>query len=306
MQNFLISGLLLSTPLLLAALGDLYAEKSGVLNLGIEASMIMGAFFAYHFAYLTGSAYVGLFAAIIVGLLMGLLNALFLVTLRCSQVVYGVAINILGLGFTSTLFRLFFDVSKGYQRSPGLPNIVIPGISSIPFIGPIVSNQNIFSYIAVGFLVVTGIVFKHTTVGLKIRAVGENPHAADSLGVSVVKTRYAGLLVSGVFSAMGGAALTIGVLQYFQDGMTAGRGYVALAAIIFGRYTPAGLLFGALLFGMANAFQLRMQVVGLDIPYHIFLTLPYVVTILALFIMGASTAPRHSGTPFVRGGEGGE
>lgn len=303
MQNFIISGLLLTTPLLLAAIGDLYAEKSGVLNLGIEATMIMGAYFAYHVAIISGSAYIGLIAGIIVGLLMGSLNALFLVTLKCSQVVYGVAINILGLGFTSTLFRIFFKVGEGYQSSPGLPKIIIPGISKIPFIGPIISNQTILSYIAVVFLIVTIIVFKYTTLGLKIRAVGENPHAADSLGVSVSGTRYAGLLISGVFSALGGAALTIGILHYFQDGMTAGRGYVALAAIIFGRYTPLGLLFGALLFGMANAFQLKMQVIGLALPYQLFLTIPYLVTILALFIVGPSTAPRNSGIPFFRGGD---
>ena len=303
MQNFIISGLLLSTPLLLAAIGDLYAEKSGVLNLGIEASMIMGAYFAYHFAFLSGSAYTGLAAAVFIGLVMGSINALFLVTLKVSQVVYGVAINILGLGFTSTLFRLFFEVGEGYQSSPGLPKIVVPGISSIPFVGPIISNQTILSYIAIVFLIITIIVFRSTTVGLKIRATGENPHAADSLGVSVSLVRWSGLLISGVFSALGGAALTIGVLHYFQDGMTAGRGYVALAAIIFGRYTPLGLFFGALLFGMANAFQLKMQVVGLDVPYQLFLTIPYVVTILALFIVGPSTAPRFTGIPFSRGGD---
>jgi general nucleoside transport system permease protein len=303
MQNFIISGLLLTTPLLLAAIGDLYAEKSGVLNLGIEATMIMGAYFAYHFSYLFGSAPVGLLAAVLVGLMMGGLNALFLVTLKTSQVVYGVAINILGLGFTSTLFRVFFQVGEGYQSCPGLPKIIIPGISTIPFIGPIIANQTILSYIALLALVVTIVVFKSTTVGLKIRAVGENPHAADSLGVSVAKTRYAGLLISGMFSALGGAALTIGVLHYFQDGMTAGRGYVALAAIIFGRYTPVGLFFGALLFGMANAFQLKMQVIGLDVPYQLFLTIPYVVTILALFIVGPSTAPRSTGEPFIREGD---
>jgi general nucleoside transport system permease protein len=301
MENFLISGLLLTTPLLLAAIGDLYAEKSGVLNLGIEAVMIIGAYTAYHVAYVTGSAYTGLAAAAFAGGIAGLINALFLVTLRCSQVVYGVAVNILGLGLTSTIFRLFFDVSKGYQRSPGLPQLAIPAVSRIPFIGPIIASQTILSYIAILFLIITIVVFRYTVIGMKIKAVGEHPHAADSLGISVVKIRYASLLVSGVFSAAGGAALTIGVLNYFQDGMTAGRGYVALAAIIFGRYTPLGLLFGTLLFGMANALQLRMQVIGLNVPYHLFLTIPYVVTILALFIMGPSTAPLHSGKPFIRG-----
>lgn len=303
MQSMIISGLLLSIPLLLAAIGNLYAEKSGVLNLGIEATMITGAYFAYHYAYFNNDVYAGLLAAIISGVFMGLLNAVFLVTLKCSQVVYGVSINILALGLTSTLFRLFFDVESGYQKSPGLPKIEIPGVSAVPLIGNIISNQTIMSYIGVVFLLITIVIFRYTSFGLKVKAVGENPFAADSLGVSVVKIRYICLLISGIFSALGGATLTIGVLNYFQDGMTAGRGYVALAAIIFGRFSPVGVLIGTLLFGMANAFQLRMQVIGLNIPYQLFLTVPYLVTIIALFIVGPSTAPRYSGKPFDRSGD---
>ncbi|KUO50094.1 MAG: hypothetical protein APF76_06410 [Desulfitibacter sp. BRH_c19] len=303
MESLIISGILLTIPILLAAIGDLYAEKSGVLNLGIEASMIIGAYFAYHFAFFSGNVYIGLIAAIVFGLIIGFINAVFLVTLKCSQVVYGVAINILALGLTSTIFRLFFEVEAGYKKAPGLPKIVLPYLSDTPYIGPIVNNQTILSYIAVGFVFITIIIFKYTSIGLKIKAVGENPFAADSLGVSVVKTRYAGLLISGIFGALGGAALTIGVLHYFQDGMTAGRGYVALAAIVFGGFTPLGVLLGTFLFGMANAFQLKMQVIGSNIPYQIFLALPYFLTIIALFIVGPSTTPRYNGIPFSRGGD---
>lgn len=304
MESFIISGLVLATPILLAAIGDLYAEKSGVLNLGIEASMIIGAYFSYHYAYFSGSVYLGLLAAIMGSLILGLINGIFLVTLKCDQTVYGVGINILALGLTSTLFRKSFAVGSGYEKCPGLPKIEVPFCNNIPFLGDILGNQTILFYVGLAFLLVTIVVFYHTPGGLKIRAVGDNPYAADSLGVNVPLTRYVCLLISGAFAAMGGAALTIGDLQFFQEGMTAGRGYIALAAIIFGQYKPLGILIAALLFGMSDAFQLKMQIIGLNIPYQLFLIVPYLITILALFVVGPSMAPRYNGRPFTRGGEG--
>lgn len=304
MENFIIGGLALSTPILLAAIGDLYAEKSGVLNLGIEAAMIFGAYFSYHAAFFSGNVYWGLMAAIGVSLILGLVHALFLVTLKCDQVVYGVGINILALGLTSTIFRKSFAIGSGYEKCPGLPKIDLALVGNIPFLGDILASQTILFFLGVAFLIVTVVVFSHTSAGLKIKAVGEHPYAADTLGVSVAKTRYTCLLISSVFGALGGASLTIGDLQFFQDGMTAGRGYIALAAIIFGRYQPMGILIAALIFGMSDAFQLRMQIIGLNIPYQIFLIAPYLITILALFLVGPSMAPRYNGKPFDRGGDG--
>ncbi|ATW25847.1 ABC transporter permease [Candidatus Formimonas warabiya] len=304
MESFIISGLALSTPILLAALGDLYAEKSGVLNLGIEASMIIGAYFSYHVAFFSGSVSGGLLAAVGAGLILALIHAVFLVLLKCDQVVYGVGINILALGLTSTIFRKSFATGNGYEKCPGLPKMDFALVRDIPFLGDVLAQQTILLFLGLVFLIVTIVVFSHTSAGLKIKAVGEHPYAADTLGVSVAKTRYAGLLISSIFGALGGASLTIGDLHFFQDGMTAGRGYIALAAIIFGRYQPLGVLVAALIFGMSDAFQLRMQIIGFNIPYQIFLIAPYLITLLALFVVGPSMAPRYNGKPFERGEEG--
>jgi ABC-type uncharacterized transport system permease subunit len=304
MENFIISGLALSTPILLAAIGDLYSEKSGVLNLGIEASMIIGAYFSYHYAYFSGNVYIGLLAAIIASLILGIVNGIFLITLKCDQTVYGVGINILALGLTSTIFRKSFEIGNGYEKCPGLPKLDLPFINNLPYLGEILGNQTILFYIGLAFVLITALVFYFTPSGLKIRSAGDNPFAADSLGVNVPLTRFMCLLIGGVFAALGGASLTIGDLQFFQEGMTAGRGYIALAAIIFGRYNPFGVLLASLLFGMSDALQLKMQILGLQIPYQLFLTLPYVVTILALFVVGPSMAPKYISRPFTRGEEG--
>lgn len=300
MELFIVSGLMLTIPILIVAMGDLYAEKSGVLNMGIEATMLMGAYFSYHFAYFLDSAAMGIFAALGIGVVIALINGLFLVTLKVDQVVYGVGINMLAAGLTSTIFRKSFAIGSGYEKCPLLPKIQIEAISDIPYIGSIFSNQNILFYIAIALLIITIVVLKKTKAGLIIRAVGDNPHAADSLGVSVAKVRYICIMISTLFGVLGGAALTVGDLRFFQDGMTAGRGYIALATIIFGRFTPVGVLLGALLFGMADALQLKMQVLGLQIPYQLYIMIPYVVTLGALFIVGSSIAPKFQGKPFYR------
>lgn len=304
MISLINSGIILALPILLAGLGDIYSEKSGILNLGIEASILLGAYASYHVAFYSGNVYMGLMAAVIVGLLTGVLQALFTVTLRCNQVVYGVAVNILALGVSSTLFRSFFQIGLANRSCTGLPKITFPLLSRIPHVGIIFSTQTILFYVAILFIIITVIIFRYTTVGLKIKASGENPHAADALGVNVFLTRYICVIISGIFGALGGACLTLGDMHIFQEGMSAGRGYIALAAVIFSRYKPSWVFFAALLFGLVDAAQLRLQVVaqsGINLPYQLFLTLPYVVTILALFIIGQAVAPRFHSVPFIRG-----
>ena len=304
MINLINSGMVLALPLLLAGLGDLYCEKSGVLNLGIEASILLSAYASYHVAYNSGNVYLGLLAAVIVGIMTGALQALFTVTLRCNQVIYGVAINILAFGLSSTLFRGFFKIQFGQRACPGLPKIDFPLLSGIPFIGSIFASQTILFYVAILFLIVTVIIFRYTSAGLKIKASGENPHAADTLGVNVYLTRYVCVIISGVFGALGGANLTLGDMHIFQEGMSAGRGYIALAVVIFSRYKAGGVLLAALLFGIVDAAQLRLQVIsqsGINVPYQLFLALPYLVTLLVLFIVGQAAAPRYHTKPFIRG-----
>lgn len=304
MISLINSGMVLALPLLLAALGDLYCEKSGVLNMGIEASILLSAYASYIIAFNTGNVFLGLLAAVFVGIAVGALQSLFTVTLRCNQVVYGVAINIFALGLSTTLYRTLKTAGFGGRTSPGLSNLSVPGLSRIPYIGTIFSSQTILFYIAIGFLILTVILFRYTSAGLKIKASGENPHAADTLGVNVILTRYMCVIISGVFGALGGAALTLGDMHIFQEGMSAGRGYIALAVVIFSRYKPGGVLLGALLFGMVDAVQLRLQVLsqsGITVPYQLFLALPYVVTLLVLFAVGRTVAPKYHTKPFIRG-----
>ena len=301
LSNYLISSCIMATPILLTAMGDLYSEKSGVLNMGLEAGVLLGAYASYHFSYFSGNVYLGLLMAILIGLAAGLLQALLTVTLRCNQVVYGVGANIFALGITGTLYRVFFGTDNAYAVCPGLPKLSIPLLNKLPAIGELFSGLTLLFYIAIVFVVLSSLIFRYTTAGLKIRAAGENPHAADSLGVNVFRIRYGCVMLSNAFAALGGAALTVGDLCFFQDGMSAGRGYLALAAVIFGRYKPSGVLIAALLFGMVDALQMRLQLMSWGIPYQVFVAMPYIVTLVALYVMGASTAPLYNAKPFVRG-----
>ncbi|QGP92279.1 Branched-chain amino acid transport system / permease component [Neomoorella glycerini] len=299
--DFLIASLRMTTPLLLAAMGDIYAERTGVLNIGLESMMLFGAFGSFILAYYSGNPYTGLLAAIVLGLIMGILHAFFTVTLRCDQVITAVGENILALGITSTLYRTIIGVVTQQPESPGLPQIPIPFLHKIPILGSLLFDNNILTYAALLMVPVTYIILFHTTWGLKIRAVGEHPRAADTLGINVYLVRYLCIIISGILASLGGASLTVGGLRYFLDNMTAGRGFIAFAAVIFGRYNPIGAFFATLLFGVTDAFQLRMQAIGIPVPHHIFLMLPYVVTLAALvFLAGPAFVPRSQGIPYIR------
>ncbi|MGI9861467.1 ABC transporter permease [Moorella naiadis] len=299
--DFLIASLRMTTPLLLAAMGGIYSERTGVLNIALESMMLIGAFGSFVWGYYSGNPYLGLLAAIFLGLIMGLVHAFFTVTLRCDQVVTAVGENIFALGVTSTLYRTFFGVTTLQPESPGLPQLALPYLSQLPVLGPILFNHTILVYTGLLMVPLTYLVMFRTTWGLKIRSVGEHPRAADTLGINVYLVRYTCIIISGILASLGGASLTVGGLRYFQENMTAGRGFIAFAAIIFGRYNPVGTFIATLLFGVTDAFQLRMQAMGVPLPHHIFLMLPYIVTLLALiFLVGPSIVPRAQGIPYVR------
>lgn len=299
--DFLVASLRMTTPLLLAAMGDIFSERTGVLNIALESMMLIGAFGSFIFAYYFGNPYVGILAAVALGVLMGLNHAFFTVTLRCDQVVTAVGENIFALGVTSTLYRILLGATPIQPEAPGLPVLRIPWLSQIPGVGSLLFNQNILVYLALIMVPITYIILFHTTWGLKIRAVGEHPRAADTMGINVYLTRYICVVISGIMASLGGAALTVGGLRYFMDNMTAGRGFIAFSAVIFGRYNPWGTFIATALFGVTDAFQLRMQAMGFNVPYHIFLMLPYVVTLLVLVsVVGSTVAPRSQGMPYIR------
>ncbi|MCL4459944.1 MAG: ABC transporter permease [Chloroflexi bacterium] len=299
-SDLVYASIRLTTPLLFAAMGGVFSERSGVLNIGLEGMMLAGALAAVIGSHQTGDPWMGVLYALIAGGITALLHAVITITFRADQVVSGVAINILMLGLTGVVFRAYFGITTAQIRVPAFIPMPVPLLSEIPFLGTVLFDHIPLVYIA--FLLVPLVHFTmfHTTWGLKIRAVGEHPRAADTVGVNVFLIRYLCVIFSGMLAGVGGAVMTIGFLNTFMENITAGRGFIAFSAIIFGKWNPLGAFLACLLFGAADAFQLRIQAFGLELPYQLVVMLPYVVTLLALFGVGRARAPAASCLPYVR------
>ncbi len=298
--GILTSGIRLATPYLYAGIGETFGQRSGVLNLGVEGQMLLGAFAAFYAVRQTGNLWLGLLAAILVGGLMGLAMAFVSVTLRAKQGISGIGFFLFGLGMSDLLFQTLLGT---VQTVSGFRPLAIPLLSRIPVLGPVFFNQSFLVYAAYLLVPIANYVMNHTTLGLKIRAVGENPEAADSLGVSVSRVRYFTVTLGGVFSGLAGASLSIALLNVFQQGMTSGLGFIAVALVYFGGWRVWGVLAGSLLFSMVNALQLWVQVLGLPIPSEFAVMMPYVLTIVALVVAVQRVRPPTALTkPFVREG----
>lgn len=296
--GILASGIRLATPYLYAAIGETLGQKSGVLNLGVEGQMLLGCFAAFYVVFATGNLWLGLLTAMAVGALMGLAMAFVTVNLRAQQGISGIGFYLFGLGLSDLLFQKMHGSVETVQ---GFPKIYIPGLSDIPGIGDIFFSQNILVYIAYLLVPLAWFLPNKTTLGLKIRAVGENPDAADSLGVSVARVRYFTIIVGGTLSGMAGASLSIALLNVFQQNMTSGLGFIAVALVYFGAWKPVGVLGGALLFSMVNSLQLWIQVLGIPIPSDIAVMMPYVLTIFVLILsVSRVRAPAALTKPFER------
>lgn len=297
--EFMGQSLRFATPLILAAMGGVVSERTGVLNLGLDGMMLVGAFTGFSVAYFTGSAMLGLLVAILMGIAMALIHAFATVTLVLNQIIVAVAINMFALGATSSLFRLLFVGTTHSLRSPGFAPIPWPEwLSQAPVIGVMFFRFTFFTYVALLAVPFLWFVFFKTTWGLKLRSVGEYPKAAATMGVNVNRVRYLALIWAGAFAGMAGSSLSITNLRTFTDDMTAGRGFIAFATIIFGRFHPVGAALGALFFGMATGLQLRAQAIGLDIPYQLLIMFPYVVTIVLLISLGRASVPGGWGVPY--------
>ena len=296
--GILSSGIRLATPYLFASIGETFGQRSGVLNLGVEGQMLLGAFAAFYVALTTGSLWLGVLAAMIVGALMGLIMAFVTVNLHAQQGISGIGFYIFGLGMSDLLFQKLLGTVETVQ---GFPKIHIAGLSDIPGIGKIFFSQNLLVYGAYLLIPFAWFVLNKTNLGLKIRAVGENPDAADSLGVSVAHVRYFTIILGGTLSGLGGASLSIALLNVFQQNMTSGIGFIAVALVYFGAWRPLGVLGGALLFSMVNSLQLWIQVLGIPIPSEIAVMMPYVLTILVLVVtVSRVRAPSALTRPFER------
>jgi len=298
--GFFAAVIRISTPLLLATLGELYSERSGVLNLGIEGIMLLGAMIGFSAAYFTGSLWLGVLAALLTGAFAGLLMSFLTVVLGVSQHVAGIGTTLLATGLAFFFYRLIF----GQPSSP--PNIVafrpapVPLLSDIPFLGPVFFNQTPMTYIALLAVPVTAWLLYRTPWGLDLRTVGENPRAADAAGVSVWGMRTQALVIGGALMGMAGAFLTIAQFNAFTFGVVSGRGWVAVALVVFGMWSPWRCAAGALLFAALEALQLRFQAHNvLNLPYQVFLMLPFVMTIVAMALVSRNArAPAALLVPF--------
>lgn len=299
--DFLRTSLRLSIPLVFAAVGGVLSERSGVYNIGLEGMILMGAFGATVGAFFGDSPWVGLVVGALSGLLAALILAVLGVSLGVNQIVTGIAINLLVLGLTSFLSRVVFGAQANTLRVPGFMPVAIPGLSAIPILGPVLFRQDLLVYLMYATVPLLYALMLATPWGLAIRAVGENPAAADTAGISVTRVRYACVLASGVLAGLGGCYLVLSQVFLFSEHMSAGKGFIALAAVILGRWNPVGALLACLLFGLFDALQLRLQFSNPDVPYQIFVMLPYVASILALVgLMGKPVPPAAAGIPYRR------
>ncbi len=297
--DYLIASLRLSVPLAFAALGGLFSERSGVLNIALEGMLLSGAFASALGAFFTGNVWIGILLAIALGGIVGLLHAYLCVTLRVDQLVSGLAINLTSAGLTSFWARILFN-SGQTQQLPSLQSIPIFGLKNIPILGSVLFNQDFLIYFLFLLVPFTTYLLFHTSLGLSLRAVGEYPRAADTAGVSVTFVRYIAVTISGCLAGLGGAYLTLVHVKFFVEGMSAGKGFIALAALIFGKWHPVSTFLACLLFGATEALQLRIQAFNLNIPYQFLVMLPYVIALLALVgLAGKSAPPAALGFPYI-------
>jgi ABC-type uncharacterized transport system permease subunit len=294
-----------ATPYLYASIGEMFAQRSGVVNLGVDGIMLMGAFSGFYVALNLmptmgdGALWLGLLVAVIIGILMGLLMSVVSVTLKAEQGISGIGLYIFGLGLSSLLFRVTIGTVKtieGFKPAP------IPLLSDLPVVGPILFNNSVVVYGAFLLVPIAWFVLERTTWGLKIKAVGQSPAAADSLGVSVNRVRYVCVCLGGALAGLAGASISLSLVNLFQDNLTAGLGFIAVALVYFGGWRPTGILVGALLFSTISSLQLFMQVLKVGISSDVANMLPYIITIIALmFPINRARQPAALNKPFERG-----
>jgi simple sugar transport system permease protein len=280
--TWLAASLRLAGPVLLAALGETFAECSGVLNVGIEGTILLGALASFLTAHATGMLWGSLLVAMLTGILFNLLLAWMYVTVRASQVVVGLVFNVLALGIAATVYRRVLGESAAPQSVAMFAALHIRGLSDLPLLGPILFSQTVLLYLTLLLVLVASFALYRTRFGLALRAAGENPGAADAAGIPVARMRYIGVLIGGATAGMAGAYLVLAQVGLFRESIVSGQGFIALGIVIFGRWNPAKAALAALVFGACDALQLSLQLGGAHISPQLLASLPYVVTILAI------------------------
>ena len=289
-----------ATPLTFAAIGGIFSERSGVVNIGLEGMMLTGAFFGIAVVGWTGQWELGIFAAMAAGGALALIHAFFSIHLRADQIVSGTAINFIALGLTGYLFRSIYGTQGTPELDERIPNVSVPGLRDIPYVGDVIGDMNLMIWMAILLVIATSVFLFKTPYGLRLRSVGEHPKAADTVGISVFRTRYAAVVFSGMLAALGGAYLSFGFGGSFNENMTIGKGFIGLAAMIAGNWRPFPTFAICLLFGFSDGLARRLQNEA-DISANLLQTLPYIITLIALVgIIGRSRPPAAVGHPYVK------
>jgi ABC-type uncharacterized transport system permease subunit len=298
LQSLLEASLRMAAPLIYTSVGETYNERAGVVNIGLEGIMLIGACTAFGVTYYLKSIGLAVLAAALVAGFFGLIFAYVTVTLQANQIVTGTAMNLIGLGLSSFVYRVAFRDMPGARVEP-LGPVPIPVLSKIPFIGPILFDQNVLVYGALVLTLVAALVLNKTMLGLSIRAVGEHPRAVSTTGLRVSRLRYGAAIFGAMMAGIGGAYLPIAWANTFVENMVAGRGFIALAIVVFGRWTPVGAFLASMLFGFTYALQLRLQTQNLRVAYQFLQVLPYIATLVIMVILrGRSTQPKAMGVPY--------
>jgi general nucleoside transport system permease protein len=300
--TWLTASLRLAGPVLLAALGETFAEQSGVLNIGIEGTILLGALTSFLAVYYSGMVWLGLLAAVLVGIAANIFLAWMYVTIRASQVVAGLVFNVLALGVASAVYRRALGNSAVPESIAMFQPLHFPLLSNIPVVGPVLFGQTILFYLTIALAFVANFVLFRTNFGLALRASGENPAAADSAGISVYRMRYAGTLISGAAAGMAGGYLVLAQVGLFRETIVSGQGFIALGIVIFGRWHPLKATVAAIVFGACDALQLSLQIFGTHVPPQLLLALPYIVTILAIsgLFGGKAVQPAALMAPYMK------
>lgn len=290
-----------AVPILLASLGEVFSERAGLVNIGLEGIMAVGAFTAFAVGKVTGNLWVGLLAGMAAGVVVNMIYAFCTVTLCSDQVVTSMAINILPPAVALFGYNLFVGSNPDNATGAQMPSIAIPGLSDIPIIGNGLFNQSLLAYLAFLLVPVVWFFFKRFRAGLSFRSVGENPQAAETLGINVVRVKYVACIVCGALAAAGGAFLTICYTPIYTDGIVAGRGFIALATVIFGRWSAVGVMLASLLFGFFDGLNVALQASFQSAPVMFFKMIPYIFTIVALMFFGSKHGgPKANGKPYFR------
>ena len=300
LTGMLVSSIVRATPICLAALSGIYSERSGVVNIGIEGMMLMGSFVSVVFASFTGNMLVGVLAGVVGGILFGWLHAVLSIKYMINQIISGTGIIILALGLTSYLQRSFLNMYPELnQPGSAIAAVPIPLLWRIPVLGPVLFNLSPLIYTMFALLIITQVLMNNTRWGLRVRSVGENPKAADTLGIKVFRIRYISVLISGAIAGLAGSYMSIGAAGRFNEGMSAGKGFLGLAAMIFGNWNPFGAFLGSLIFGFFDSWQEKLSLLQIGVPVDLLGMAPYIATMIVLAgFVGRSRMPAADGTPY--------